>query len=102
MEVALNQQVNIHCSMKTTKNKETNSMALGRKRTIPTDRPPLVCEVSANFCRYRVSRGECNRSPRLYSRFSRPEPLLFLPSSSSVVFTRLSGPCSRPTISQKI
>jgi hypothetical protein len=37
-----------------------------------------------------------------YSRFSRPEPLLFLPSSSSVVLMRLSGPLSRPTTSQKI
>jgi hypothetical protein len=29
-------------------------------------------------------------------------PLLFLPSSSSIVLTRLSGPRSRPTTSQKI
>jgi hypothetical protein len=34
---------------------------------------------------------------RPYSRFSRPEPLLFLPSSSSFVLTRLSGPHSRYT-----
>jgi hypothetical protein len=27
-----------------------NSLALARKRTIPTERPPLVGEVSANFC----------------------------------------------------
>jgi hypothetical protein len=27
-----------------------NSLALFRKRTIPTERPPLVGEVSANFC----------------------------------------------------
>jgi hypothetical protein len=32
-----------------------------------------------------------------YSRFSRPQPLLFFPSSSSVVLTRLSGPRSKPT-----
>jgi hypothetical protein len=37
---------------------------LVRKRTIPTERPPLVGEVSANFCGWRVSRGHCNRSPR--------------------------------------
>jgi hypothetical protein len=37
-----------------------------------------------------------------YSRISRPEPLLFLPSSSSVVLTRLSGPRSTSTTSQKI
>jgi hypothetical protein len=41
-------------------------------------------------------------SLRQYSRFSRPEPLLFLPSSSSIVLTRLSRPGSRPTTSQKI
>jgi hypothetical protein len=28
----------------------TCSVALVRKRTIPTERPPLVGEVSANFC----------------------------------------------------
>jgi hypothetical protein len=27
-----------------------NSMAVVRKRTIPTERPPLVGEVSANLC----------------------------------------------------
>jgi hypothetical protein len=30
------------------------------------------------------------------------EPLLFLPSNSSIVFTRLSGPHSRPATSHKI
>jgi hypothetical protein len=39
---------------------------------------------------------------RQYFRFSRPEPLLFLPSSSSVVLTSLSGPRSRPATSQEI
>jgi hypothetical protein len=34
--------------------------------------------------------------------FLDPEPLLFHSSSSSVILTRLSGPRSRPTISQKI
>jgi hypothetical protein len=37
---------------------------LGRKRTIPTERPPLVGEVSVNFCGYRVSRGQRNGSRR--------------------------------------
>jgi hypothetical protein len=41
-------------------------------------------------------------SLRPYYRLSRPEPLLFHSSSSSVVLTRLSGLCSRPTTSQKI
>jgi hypothetical protein len=34
--------------------------------------------------------------------FSRPEPLLIYSSSSSVDLTRLSGPRSRPTTTQKI
>jgi hypothetical protein len=37
-----------------------------------------------------------------YGRFSRPEPLLFLPSSSSFDLTRLRGPRSRPSTSQII
>jgi hypothetical protein len=37
---------------------------LVRQRTIPTERPPLVAEVSANFSRQRVSRGQRNKSPR--------------------------------------
>jgi hypothetical protein len=42
-----------------------------------------------------VSRGQCDGLLRSYCWFSRPEPLLFLPSSSSIVLTRLSGPRSR-------
>jgi hypothetical protein len=38
--------------------------ALVRQRTIPTERPPLVGEVSANFSGQRVSRGHRNDSPR--------------------------------------
>jgi hypothetical protein len=44
--------------------KNLNSVAVVRKRTIPTERPPLVGEVSANFCRYRVLRGQLNEFPR--------------------------------------
>jgi hypothetical protein len=39
---------------------------------------------------------------RPYSRFSIPEPLLFLSSSPSIVLTRLSGLRSRPTTTPKI
>jgi hypothetical protein len=53
------------------------SMVLVRKRTIPTERPPVVGEVITNFCGYRVSRGQCDGSLRPYSRFSRQKPLLF-------------------------
>jgi hypothetical protein len=47
-----------------------------RERTIPTVRPPLVGEVIANFCGYRVPRGQRDGSLRPYSRFSRQESLL--------------------------
>jgi hypothetical protein len=50
-----------------------------RERTIPTERPPLVGEVIANFCGYRAPRGQRDGSLRPYSRFSRQEPLLFYP-----------------------
>jgi hypothetical protein len=41
-----------------------NSVALVSKRTILSERPPLVGEVSANFCGYRVLRGQRNEFPR--------------------------------------
>jgi hypothetical protein len=39
-------------------------MALVRERTIPTERPPPIGEVSANFADKGVSRGQRNGSPR--------------------------------------
>jgi hypothetical protein len=79
-----------------------NSVFLVRERTIATERPPLEGKVSANFCGYKgVPWGQRGGSLWPYSRLSIPEPLLFLSSSSSVVLTRLSGPRSRPTTSQK-
>jgi hypothetical protein len=48
-----------------------------RERTIPTERPPLVGEVIANFCGLWVPRGQRDESLRQYSRFSRQEPPLF-------------------------
>jgi hypothetical protein len=74
--------------------KKKNSVASVHKRIIPPERPPLVSEVSANFLRIEGAMWSACRIP--YSRISRPEPLLLLPSSFSVVFTRLSGPLSRP------
>jgi hypothetical protein len=78
-----------------------NSVALVRERTMPIEQPPLGDEFSANFCGKNVSRGHHDGSPRPYSLLSRPKPLLFLPSSSSIILTRLSGSRSRPTNSQK-
>jgi hypothetical protein len=45
---------------------------------------------------------EAQRIPTAVFSVSRPEPLLFLSSASLIVPTRLSGPWSRPTTSQKI
>jgi hypothetical protein len=56
--------------------KKKNSMVWVRERTIPTERPPLVGEVIANFCGSRVPRGQRDGSLWPYSRFSRHEPLL--------------------------
>jgi hypothetical protein len=78
------------------------SVVLVRERTIPIERPPLVGEVSATFADKGVTRHHRDGSIRPYCRISRPEPLVFLSSSSSVVLTRLSGPRSRPTTSRKI
>jgi hypothetical protein len=61
----------------------------------PSDRR-LSAKLVSTFADRGVSR---NGSPWPYCRLSRPEPLLFLPSSSSIALTRLSGPCSRPTTS---
>ena len=83
--------------------KKKNSVALVRERTIPTERSPTVGEVSANFLRI----DGCHVASATYphgrlSLFSGPEPLLFYSSSSSIDLTRLSGPRSRPTTTQKI
>jgi hypothetical protein len=82
--------------------KKLNSVAWVRERTTPTEQPPLVGEISTNFCGQSVPRGQRDGSLRPYSRFSRPEPLHFLSSSSSFVLTRLRGPRSRSTASVKI
>jgi hypothetical protein len=57
--------------------KKLNSMVWVRQRTIPTERPPLVGEVIANLCGWRMPRGQPDGFLRPYSRFSRQEPLLF-------------------------
>jgi hypothetical protein len=81
---------------------ELNSVTLVCKRTILTERLPLVDKLSANFCKQRVSRGQHYGSSRPYSQISRLEPLLLLASSSSIVLRRLSGPCTGPIISQLV
>jgi hypothetical protein len=78
-----------------------NSGAWVCERTILTERPPLVNEFSANLCGYRVPRCQRDGSLRPYSRISRPDPLLFLPSTSSIVVTRLNWPRLDPLLLRK-
>jgi hypothetical protein len=67
----------------------------------PSDRR-LSTKLVPTFCGWRVTHGQRDASLRPYSGISRPELLLFLSNSSSVVLTRLSEPRSRPITSQKI
>jgi hypothetical protein len=63
---------------------------------MPTERPPLVDEVSANFCEQKVPRGQRYESPRPYSRLSRsPDPLFLRKSGRAENRTRTSGSVAR-------
>jgi hypothetical protein len=74
-----------------------NSMVWVRERTIPTEQPSLV---GGSNCQLFVDRG-CHvvsvTDPYGRILFFYTEAATFLSSSSSVVLTRLSRPCSRPT-----
>ena len=88
---------------RTVANKQTNCVALVRERTIPTERPPPVGELSANFCGQRGVTWSAQRVPTAVNLcFLDLEPLLCYSSSSSIDLTRLSGPRSRRTTTQKI
>jgi hypothetical protein len=68
-----------------------------------TDRVMAACRRS--LCHLLWKEGvewSAQRIPTAVFSVSRPELLLFLSSSSSIVLTRLSGHHSRPTTSQKI
>jgi hypothetical protein len=79
-----------------------NSVVLVRKRTIrPSDRSlpaKLVPTLADRGCRVVSATDPHGRNLGFFD----PEPLLFHSSSSSIILTRLSGPRSRPTSSQKI
>jgi hypothetical protein len=66
-----------------------NSVAWVHSRTMPTSARSLSEKLVSTFTNGGVPRGQRDGSLRQYSRFSRPEPLLFLS-------------CSRPTTSQKM
>jgi hypothetical protein len=50
----------------------TYSVALVRKRTIPTERPPLVGEVSANFCGFNFINDFNPLEPSGYYMYHQP------------------------------
>ena len=78
-------------------------MALVRERTIPTERPPLVGEVSANFCGQRGVTWSAQRFPTaILTSIFWTGAATFYSTSSSIDLTRLSGPRSRTTTTQKI
>jgi hypothetical protein len=83
--------------------KKLKSVALVGEQTMPTERPPLVGEVSANILRIECVAWSAQRIPTVVNfGFLDRSRYFFLSSSSSVVLTRLSGPRSRPAASQKI
>jgi hypothetical protein len=61
-----------YLSISTGATKKINSVASVRELTLPTERPPLVGEVSANFFGQKVPRGQHDWSLQPYSRLSRP------------------------------
>jgi hypothetical protein len=75
----------------------TPKNAMVRERTIPTERPPLVGEVIANFLRVEGATWSAWRIPTAAFSVFETGAATFLSSSSSVLLTRLSGPRSRPT-----
>jgi hypothetical protein len=85
--------------------KQTNKRTLWplfRNRSIPTERPPLV---DGNLCQLLWIEGRrvvSAADPHGRSQFCRPEPLLFFQISPHLSSQGLSGPRSRPTVTQKI
>jgi hypothetical protein len=79
-------------------------VALVRERTVPTERPPLVGEVTANFCGYRCCVvSATDPYGHILGFLDRSRYYIFQGSPiSPIVITRLSGPRSRLTTSQKI
>jgi hypothetical protein len=80
-----------HRNTSKTKKKKLNSVAVVRKRTIPTERPPLVGELSSNLCGYRVLRGQRNEFPRPlitdfldHSRYRNPSSPLKIKSVTGI------------------
>jgi hypothetical protein len=72
-----------------------NSVDLVRKRTIPTSDSRLSAKLGQLLWLEDVAWSAQRIPTAVNPGFLEPEPLLFNPSSSSVILTRLSGPRSK-------
>jgi hypothetical protein len=86
------------CLYGANKNKNMNSLALVYERIYRRS----DCHLSSKLVQTFTDRG-CHMvsAVDLHSRLSRPEPLLFLSSSSSFVLTRLVDPIADPLLLRK-
>jgi hypothetical protein len=83
--------------------KKLNSMAVVRKQTIPTERPPLFGEISINLLRVEGFAWSAQQIPTAVNLgFLNRSRYFFHSSSSSVVLTKLSGPPFQTPTSQEI
>jgi hypothetical protein len=81
---------------------KTNSVVISQLANW-TDRATAAAdEFNADFSGQRVLRGQCNGSLRPLISVCRPKAQLLLPSSSSLILTRLRGSRSRSTTSKTI
>jgi hypothetical protein len=91
------------CHRKQCPTKKLTPGLLVRKRTIPTDRSPLVGKfLMPTFADRGLSRGQRDGSARPLISDSETVAATFLSSRSSVIVMGLSVPRSRHTATQKI
>jgi hypothetical protein len=88
------------CSL--SRESSSNSATLVRERTVWTERPPLVGEVSASFSGYRDAAWSVQQIPSALITVFQTGDVTFSFNGSSVVVTSLSGPRSRSATAQKI
>jgi hypothetical protein len=73
-------------------------MAWVRERTVPTERPPLVGEVIANFLRIEGSTWSAWRIPTAVLSISREEQLLFYQVSPQLYSRGCMDPVPDPLL----
>jgi hypothetical protein len=76
-------------------------VALVGRRNIPTERQPLIVDVSAKFADRRVSRGRRDRSSTAVISVSRPKPLLFFQAAPQLYSRGWMVPVPDPILVKK-